>query len=987
MIVTPLRLTRSAIAVRPTSAWFVPGHNTTVWLHEAAQWNQPLAELVFLPLGDGALVVSPNSSIAAGSSGGIPYGAVAERVYAPIDAEVIPPLTIEEWRETLADPDAWYVWRPGETRIRFDSRDVLRATDLVMAPPPATTDWSQSVTAPFLGQRLKQVVSSDPPLQLDDIVKGLTIEQAPPGSLHKLPPAPNEPPRTWAEFAIDSQEWFRRRTAIVPTSLKELATRFVMGLLFLLLIVMATYLVLLAITLLQLIAGPIDWRVLTRLAPLVGVALWSTFLQVGRQRGSATSTAPASDGSQPSAAGGWLKAGWGILFSPVAVAMKAAGAIHRMRESVDGTRRNREVQRLLHMLETDPELGLRYAIPMVGDEGRGTGPISNQLVDRGELTHWQPSTGGADVWTIRPDQQFELNRRYRQLAEREQARGRHRKAAQIYSRLLGDWQSAALALAAGSHFEAAATIHLEKLNNKTQAAQLFERAGRFDRALTLYTEQRAWLAAGDLCQRIGQAERAHFYYAQDVQDHQARGNLFQAADTLERKLNDVTGALDLLKQSWPTNHEADRLLEKWFQVAAKHHRHDEARARIDELATGAWHIERAKRTLRRLADVRQSYPDNGVASRAQERIWSIVSQHLPSASVRDTRELTTHLATLAPRDQLLARDCQRFVERRRTREPLIATRPRGRSTGLRLVHRCALLPRGEPLTYALAGVHGWATIIDGTHPQLVLTPWIDDRPGMSLINHNTRLIAIDDQRGEIWIDGDVGELRLNWFGDSRMYRVHRPVFIPHQTLVVRTSPTKRIEVLWLDEMGAAWWTMYTADGRVMRPTAVAKEIAGSSFVIDPTRAALERATDDGRFFVLPLNNGGMVIEQVNASGERVWIAELPPGRATLPPTPGDAWLCLSMADHCALFTTEGERETPILLPNWSNAAAAFLPGDLLALADDQRVAAYSTTGDLIAEFAHEDAEVIAIADPGEPGRVALLRADRTTEIWELAHDL
>ncbi len=126
--------------------------------------------------------------------------------------------------------------------------------------------------------------------------------------------------------------------------------------------------------------------------------------------------------------------------------------------------RNREIHRLLHLFDTDPEAALRHAIPMNAFPHRGLAPPGTGLGSR--LPNFDLSRLGgraADFWNVPPNVQNLLRLRYREMADREMQLGRHRRAAYIYAELLGDLVSAANALKQGKHFREAALLYEEHL--------------------------------------------------------------------------------------------------------------------------------------------------------------------------------------------------------------------------------------------------------------------------------------------------------------------------------------------------------------------------------------------------------------------------------------------------------------------------------------------------------------------------------------------
>ena len=137
-------------------------------------------------------------------------------------------------------------------------------------------------------------------------------------------------------------------------------------------------------------------------------------------------------------------------------------------------------------------------------------PPGNELVSRDINFNLNTLGGGspADVWNIPPDQQYLLIQQYRELAAREIRLGRHRRAAYIFAKLLGDLVSAAGTLEAGHHFREAAALYRDRLNRPVDAAKCLERAGLLDEAALIFIECGLFEQAADIYVRLERQEEA-----------------------------------------------------------------------------------------------------------------------------------------------------------------------------------------------------------------------------------------------------------------------------------------------------------------------------------------------------------------------------------------------------------------------------------------------------------------------------------------------
>ena len=364
-------------------------------------------------------------------------------------------------------------------------------------------------------------------------------------------------------------------------------------------------------------------------------------------------------------------------------------------------RRKRELARLLRLLDKEPDQGLRFALPIAGKPHRGLAPPSDKLGRRDTNFDLQRLGGGpADFWDIHPEQRNQLVARYRQLADREVALGRHRRAAYIYAELLGDVVAAATALSAGGHWREAATLYREKLLRPWEAARCLERGGLWAEAVVLYEELQAFEKAGDLYARLEQAEDAAAQYRKAVTRHRAGGDFVAAARLLDDKLKLPSEAARELAAGWPSSAQAAECLRGMFRLLGRLGEHDKARAWVEYLLREPVPPGREVRLAEALADTATAYPDRAIQAVAADGTRILTARLLPAASRADTRQLLDVIARLEPQDRLLGRDCQRYLQQRPLAARPMAARPSRRGT-LTLVGRIEL-PAGIEWDSALA---------------------------------------------------------------------------------------------------------------------------------------------------------------------------------------------------------------------------------------------------------------------------------------------
>jgi hypothetical protein len=347
-------------------------------------------------------------------------------------------------------------------------------------------------------------------------------------------------------------------------------------------------------------------------------------------------------------------------------------------------RRRRELQRLMQLLEKDPDQGLRFALPMAGKAHRGLAPPSDRLGRRDVSFNLNRLGGGepADFWDVQEQQRNRLIARYRELADREVRLGRHRRAAYIYAELLGDFVAAATALSAGGHWREAAILYRDKLQRPWDAARCLERGGLWAEAVALYEEFQAFEKAGDLYARLEQPEDAAAMYTRAVVRHRAFGDFVAAARLLDEKLKDADAALAELAAGWPASAQAGDCLRGVSRLLGRLGRHDEVKARLEALVRESVPAGKETRLVDIMAETATKYPDRGVQAVAADGTRVLAARLLPAANHADTRQLLDAVARLEPHDRLLGRDCQRYVQERPVSPRPVPPRHSGRSPAL-----------------------------------------------------------------------------------------------------------------------------------------------------------------------------------------------------------------------------------------------------------------------------------------------------------------
>jgi tetratricopeptide (TPR) repeat protein len=357
--------------------------------------------------------------------------------------------------------------------------------------------------------------------------------------------------------------------------------------------------------------------------------------------------------------------------------------------------RKRELDRLLHLLDDNPDEGLKYAIPHTGggDAHRGRARPGTRLGARNVDFSLGGLFGGglADVWDVPGDYQLRLLERYRQLAEREVRLGRHRRAAYIYAHLLADLSAAAATLAAGGHYREAAVLYRDKLKRPADAARCLEQGGLLHEAIPIFEELGDFVRVGDLYTRLEQPDDARAAWRRAVDSKLQQRDHLGAAALLEQKLDSADEALAALDAGWPDSAQARQCLDESFQLLARGGRHDEAVQRVGRLRDEPVSAARVPALVEGLARAAESYPDRRLQHSAADAARVVASRALVSRN-SEARTLLGSIAQLVPQDRLLERDCRRYTRSTAPRPKPAAPPPTARGHKVPELVRRILLP-------------------------------------------------------------------------------------------------------------------------------------------------------------------------------------------------------------------------------------------------------------------------------------------------------
>ncbi len=325
------------------------------------------------------------------------------------------------------------------------------------------------------------------------------------------------------------------------------------------------------------------------------------------------------------------------------------------------SRRDRELQRLLQLLMSDPDMGLRYALPLADDSSRGVASPSGQLGQRETDFNLDSISGGraADQWAIAAEMRQKLRDQYREAAARELNLGRHRRAAYIFAKLLGDFATAANALKQGRHYREAAILYREKLNDTAAAAVCLEEGGLLTDAIEIYIELKQFEKAGDLYMRIERIDEGHKCYRLAVDQYLGLKDRLAAAQLMEQKLCAPDEALQILEEGWPGSQQGVGCLIGFFRLLGRLGRHDRAIHEMRSLAEQP--VDITAQLAERMVDLSSSYPNEEFRHRTADTVRVIAGRRLSQLDSFEPARVVSAVVRLDPEDRLLARDGARYL--------------------------------------------------------------------------------------------------------------------------------------------------------------------------------------------------------------------------------------------------------------------------------------------------------------------------------------
>ncbi|MEO1525260.1 MAG: hypothetical protein AAFX06_07470 [Planctomycetota bacterium] len=366
-------------------------------------------------------------------------------------------------------------------------------------------------------------------------------------------------------------------------------------------------------------------------------------------------------GSQPAGSHGSSSKGIGGMIQTVSRSI-AERLSERLRAE-----RERQIEKLLDWMKTDPDRALRFALPLGGDGGfRGFAMPGAKLFEQTPNFSLSGLGGGGpvDAWALRFDLQERLQASYREQLNRAKAAGQHRRAAYIAAHLLGDFRLAAVCLENGGHYSEAAVLYRDKLRQPQDAARCFAGAGQWEQAVELYRNTGELEKAGDLLREVGEEQAAIEAYEDAAARLVKSDRVLEAAELIDTKLGRRDAVLQLLWSQWPDGNEPVATATRAFELMAEQGEHEEALHRLNWLGESAGPEDALARAMIYQA-VSQQTPDERVRLEAEDACRVAAVTSIEQASPMEVDQRMELVASLSDPHQLIARDARRYSDKLR----------------------------------------------------------------------------------------------------------------------------------------------------------------------------------------------------------------------------------------------------------------------------------------------------------------------------------
>lgn len=253
---------------------------------------------------------------------------------------------------------------------------------------------------------------------------------------------------------------------------------------------------------------------------------------------------------------------------------KVVGKMKENYQNLEKRNKN-NLDKLLELMKNNPELALKYAIPLNGNpltRGFNTN-LNNKQVYFDFVKRWLDFSifsnnnvfGNQEGGGAFDNTYYEkLQAQYRKTAEAFIRNEDYEKAAFIYMKLLKDYYLASETLEKGKKYQGAALVYHKYLHNKTKAGECYEKGNMFLEAIDIYKELEQFEKVGDLYLKINKQELANSFFEKVIEKHSLESRYVKASFVYKNKMKDLEKAQVLLKTGWEKSIEPFNCLNNYF---------------------------------------------------------------------------------------------------------------------------------------------------------------------------------------------------------------------------------------------------------------------------------------------------------------------------------------------------------------------------------------------------------------------------------------
>ena len=325
-------------------------------------------------------------------------------------------------------------------------------------------------------------------------------------------------------------------------------------------------------------------------------------------------------------------------------------------------RNQSKIDKLIELLESNPEEGLKYAIP-TDIEGTQRGAKNAEIYlnkrwnDFGLFGTSNTRGGGSAPL---PNNTFDvLREKYRQTAKELTEKGDYKKAAFIHLKLLKERYTAASLLEKGKLYQDAALVYLQ-INNKQKAAECYEKGNMIKEAIEIYKELNKDEKVGDLYKTIDKKKEADFYYQKVVDGYTEQNRYVLAAIIYRNKMQQPMQGQEVLLEGWEKKIDAFNCLNNYFvNLRNDTENEDIIRKTIDDVYEKAKLNHSEKLFLDMLHFEYAKEQSQELSSYIREMAYKIIAQNINKGI-----NIEESLRIFNPNDKMIKKEASRYRAKR-----------------------------------------------------------------------------------------------------------------------------------------------------------------------------------------------------------------------------------------------------------------------------------------------------------------------------------